>query len=299
MSMKVQSKLNSDNWWGQTYHGFGRWLFLLLVLGAAVGLAAGWVRLAAAQQAGSAPAAISALPAAGPAVLIKDIAPGEEPWTPGFPGDFITVGGVTYFNAQNHLGSELWRTDGTTAGTWMVKDIWPGKESSYPMSFHELNGWLLFWANDGTHGAELWRSDGTPEGTTLVKDMDPGADSIDEASGVIFNGALYFRGYDSLTGIELWRTDGTAEGTILVKDIWPGGGNFYNANFLAVANGKLFIFADDGVNGYELWVSDGTTAGTTLLKDIYPGPNGSWPSDLMAVGNLLLFVAEDGVNEGA
>ncbi len=281
---------------------FNRSLFLLLAVTAALSLAATWVGLAVAQQVEAAapvqPPVTAKLPASGPAALVKDIAPGDDPLSNSWPNNFLTVGGITYFAAGNDLGTELWRTDGTAEGTWMVKDIWPGVGKSYPGAFYELNGWLLFWADDGDHGQELWRSDGTPEGTTLVKDLDPGGDgySLGFANSAIFDGLLYFGGYDSLTGVELWRTDGTPEGTTLVKDIEPGGGNFYNIRNLAVANGKLFFTADDGLHGIELWVSDGTAAGTTLLMDIYPVAESSWPSNLITAGNLLFFTANDGVH---
>jgi ELWxxDGT repeat protein len=43
------------------------------------------------------------------------------------PAPFVTIGATTYFNATDAAaGSELWRTDGTTAGTTLVKDIDPG-----------------------------------------------------------------------------------------------------------------------------------------------------------------------------
>jgi ELWxxDGT repeat protein len=37
------------------------------------------------------------------------------------------VDGVLYFNLQDSTsGTELWKSNGTAAGTSMVKDIWPG-----------------------------------------------------------------------------------------------------------------------------------------------------------------------------
>src|SRR5262245_22589756 len=43
------------------------------------------------------------------------------------PGQFLAIGGVTYFSASDGIhGVELWRTNGTAAGTAMLKDINPG-----------------------------------------------------------------------------------------------------------------------------------------------------------------------------
>ena len=70
-------------------------------------------------------------------------------------------------------GSELWRSDGTRAGTVLVKDIHPGEYGGGLSSLVGVGG-RLFFAADGRHPrAELWRSDGTRAGTVLVKDIHP------------------------------------------------------------------------------------------------------------------------------
>ena len=66
---------------------------------------------------------------------------------------------------------ELWKSDGTAAGTVMVKDINPGSGNSAPLSLTNVNGKLYFAANDGADGDELWKSDGTAAGTLMVKDI--------------------------------------------------------------------------------------------------------------------------------
>ncbi len=68
-------------------------------------------------------------------------------------------------------GSELWKSDGTSAGTVLVCDIRPGASSASPSSLTDVNGTLYFQANDGTNGSELWKSDGTSAGTVLVRDI--------------------------------------------------------------------------------------------------------------------------------
>ncbi|MFP2913773.1 hypothetical protein ACLESD_54090, partial [Pyxidicoccus sp. 3LFB2] len=68
---------------------------------------------------------------------------------------------------------ELWKSDGTEAGTVRVKDIVPGPSSSSPQGLVVMNGALYFNAWDATTGSELWRSDGTEAGTVRVKDIYP------------------------------------------------------------------------------------------------------------------------------
>src|SRR5207248_995546 len=69
---------------------------------------------------------------------------------------------------MDDTGTELWRTDGTDAGTYMVTDLYPGRLGSNPRNLTECNGTLYFEAETPQQGIELWRSDGTAAGTVLV-----------------------------------------------------------------------------------------------------------------------------------
>ena len=85
--------------------------------------------------------------------------------------------GALYFSANDRThGYELWRSDGTEAGTVIVKDIYPGRDWSEPASLTDVGDTLYFDAYDGIHGHELWTSDGTAAGTVMVKDIYPGKD---------------------------------------------------------------------------------------------------------------------------
>jgi ELWxxDGT repeat protein len=212
------------------------------------------------------------------------------------PANFVDVNGTLFFSAQDGVsGEELWKSDGTSAGTVLVKDIFPGAQDSQPLELTNVNGTLFFDANDGVSGQELWKSDGTSAGTVLVKDIFPGAIHSAPFNLTNVNGTLFFDANDGVSSYELWKSDGTSAGTLLVKDIYPGA-NGSNPSFLTNVNGILFFAADDGANGQELWKSDGTSAGTVSVKDIDPGANGSNPSFLTNVNGTLFFAANDGVN---
>jgi ELWxxDGT repeat protein len=210
------------------------------------------------------------------------------------------VGNLFYYaNLDPVAGRELWKTDGTPAGTTRVTDINPGVLSSNPQVLAALGSTVFFAAFNPTTGRELWKSDGTPAGTALVKDLTPGADSTFFLGNfTAVGGTLFFSANADGAGTELWKTDGTAAGTALVKDIRPGNSPYgypYSSypGDLTAAGGVLFFSADDGEHGRELWKSDGTAAGTVLVKDIRPGIGWSAPQNLTNVNGTLFFTAEN------
>ena len=241
---------------------------------------------------------------AGGTVLVKDIdfRPGGSSSSPRF---LTNVNGTLFFSAEffafddvGSTGRELWKSDGTAAGTMLVKDIWPGSRRSSPRELTNVNGTLFFVADDGVTGAELWKSDGTLAGTMLVKGIFPGVgfETLFPRELTNVNGTLFFSAHDSVSGFELWKSDGTAAGTMLVKDILPGGGSS-SPELLTNVNGTLFFVARGlGSAGRELWKSDGTLAGTILVKDIRPGFGSSTPRELTNVNGTLFFSATDSVS---
>src|SRR5690606_17210362 len=132
--------------------------------------------------------------------------------------NFKLFNGQGYFTASDGVnGNELWKTDGTTSGTMMVKDINPSGDS-YASNLTALDDKLFFSADNGTDDIELWYTDGV--GTMMVKNINPNGSS-NPANFVEFNGKIYFSANDDVNGAELWVSDGTAAGTVLVKDIYP------------------------------------------------------------------------------
>ncbi len=92
--------------------------------------------------------------------------------------------GTLFFSAADGVhGRELWKSDGSSKGTVMVKDIQPGGSSS-PWSLTNVAGTLYFTAAADAHQAhELWESDGTKSGTTLVPGVAPEGESPDRLTG--------------------------------------------------------------------------------------------------------------------
>ena len=200
--------------------------------------------------------------------------------------DSASVGAVKLFAASDALhGVELWRSDGTDTGTYLVADIWPGMSGSIPTSFVAVYGKVFFSANDGAHGSELWASDGTAWGTNMVSDIAPGLTGSNPAYLTAMNGLLYFAANDGVSGTELWCSDGSAAGTRRVSDINPGAGSS-SPQQLVDYNGYLYFFATNGAGPPALWRSDGTAAGTVPVSNLA----GSTPLQMSVMdGRLHIF----------
>lgn len=231
------------------------------------------------------------------AVLLKDINTSTT-GVPSAPTKGVWMGSNYYFTANDGVnGTELWKTDGTTANTVMVKDINIGNGSSTPGNLVVVGSTLFFAANDGINGTELWKTDGTAAGTVLVKDIQPGPNNSNPSGMVQMGSLLVFNANDDVNGGELWKSDGTTAGTVIIKQIIPGyiGSGI---NRVISTGTKVYFSASDNTNGnYELYKTDGTAAGTVLVKEINPstlvagivGSTFTW-------GETLYFTGNDGTN---
>ena len=86
---------------------------------------------------------------------------------------------MLFFIANDGIrGEELWKSDGTAAGTVLVRDIVSGIGGSLPSNLVNVSGTLYFTAANSVGGRELWKSNGTAAGTVRVKDISPGGEQL-------------------------------------------------------------------------------------------------------------------------
>src|SRR5262249_35204167 len=157
----------------------------------------------------------------------------------GMPTDLTALNDSTLLFAGDDgsgHGEELWKSDGTAAGTKMVADVNPGPAGALfdesaqanpsaavgePGAFTVAGGVAYFSADNGSAGQELWKSDGTASGTVLVKNIASGSANSSPQSLTDVNGAVYFVAHDGSDANQLWKTDGTSGGTSLVQSFTP------------------------------------------------------------------------------
>ena len=206
------------------------------------------------------------------------------------PAYFTPFKGRVFFRADDgDRGSELWATDGTAAGTVLVKDISDESNvSSLVWNLTVVGDTLFFTADDGVHGMALWKTDGTPEGTVLVRDIWPGEGYSNISDPVACNGVLYFTADSPNYGYELWRSDGTESGTYMVRDLYPGPSSGRPVN-TCVVNDRLIFQAWSQGQGMAVWVSDGTAAGTVRLTGGGTAFDIPAPSHLIAAGDHTAY----------
>ena len=229
--------------------------------------------------------------ALGTPTLVLDIKPGSGD---GYPQNLLPVGDELYCSARNFTnGIEPWVSDGTAAGTVLLKDVCAGacsgifdNPSQFPTAI-QVGPIVYFVANNGT-GARLWRTDGTDVGTTLVY---TGASMVGDLEDV--GGTVYFLGVPTGFGTAfLFMSDGTGGGTSQVSNLVTVAGELTNVN------GTLFFVGSGGGVGQELWKSDGTLGGTAYVKDLSPESSNSYFQFLTAVGGMLFCVGTTDLGSG-
>lgn len=209
-----------------------------------------------------------------------------------FPRQFFSFNNDIYFLANTQeTGTEIWKSDGTSGATSLLKDIKIGAGSSFISKFIEHNGKMYFIADDGIYANQLWVTDGTTHGTKRVtRNISAPADQITS------NGEFIFYLKKSGAFLQVWKTDGTEAGTFMVKGDIPSVNQPAN---LTSASGLVFFSAQDPTSSNtKVWRSDGTEAGTFPVISNIDG-NGAesggtaHPYPFFEYNGTMYFIARD------
>lgn len=217
--------------------------------------------------------------------------------------------GIGYFRFSDvEFGRELWRSDGTEAGTFRLSDTPEERPNSFtivPIVAGATK--VFFWALTSRFGHEfdIYESDGTMAGTRLLPATGRGSTwaagtSVVPATMTTIGDTVFFPAWDDEHGDEPWiRSNGN---TRMIANVEPEDAGSGNPVDLFASSERVFLHSDLDGRDYGVWSSDGTGAGTHLLFDVNE-PH-ERPVPRAAVGNIVYLTHQrrlwksDGTPEG-
>ena len=224
-------------------------------------------------------------------------------------GDSFQPSGPFVFSANSEgSGYEVWRSDGSSAGTHRLADLVDGSISSNPFSFQSWNGKVYFTADDRRVGRELYATDGTVAGTARVRDLRGDPDGSRPSDFVEIRGRLLFLAdatnpgqlspygnpTDYVPAGDLFTVVGDRAVPLLERRRARGLTRIGDRAFFVARNlppGEL-----DWTFDFEPWITDGTPGGTHLLAAIADGAQRSYARDAVLIptprGDRILFFAD-------
>lgn len=210
-------------------------------------------------------------------------------------GPFTIIGDTFYFVMYDTArGLELWKSNGTAAGTVLVKDIVPGADGSSPYSLFAVGNTLYFSAITPGQGAELWKSNGTAAGTVLVKDIEPGPGNSHATALAASGNKLFF----SVLGNSLWTSTGTAGSTVRLFDFGANGSSLVQVR---AVGGRLlcFVMRPSMGYGYDVVSVNPTLKTAEVLMSIVTSPTSGSPdvSEMVSYGNGVAFMSRSRIND--
>ena len=252
--------------------------------------------------------------------LLKDVREGE---------DDSCVSGTCYvmeFSSKLIIslddgihGREWWITDGTEAGTKLLKDRLPGPDGGGHkiLAYKQWGDKLLFFPvmPGSSRSCELWVTDGTSEGTQPVYSFPEYPDETCTAEihvqyPIEHQGLLYFSTsyrYQSLYDEgdhgrtnHLWSTDGTTTGTVQLLEFDDS--RSYSDIDLKMVNDQFYFFRSYRGDHYELHRWDPVSHTQQLVSENCRGEsvevNGTMYFEYFVDGHGWELGRSDGTPEG-
>ena len=182
--------------------------------------------------------------------MVKDIWPGRGG---SFPRYLTDVGGTLFFSAHDGThGHELWRSDGTEAGTVMVRTSGRGGRVRSPPPHRRRGHPVLHGRRRHARARAVEDATGPSRdrhGEGHLAGIEDGSvpDTLTDVGGT-----LYFAADDGTHGRELWKIrrdrgrDRDGEGHL-------AGSAGPSPDYLTDVGGTLYFTANDGTHGRELW----------------------------------------------
>lgn len=120
------------------------------------------------------------------------------------PENFLEINGVLYFSASDSTNnSELWRSDGTAAGTYKVREINPrggqtgGSNGGNPRFLYNADGILYFVADMRSGESTPW----------LVTNLNPGEAPSSPSTFRVTGNTMFMFADNGTSGQEVFRVN--------------------------------------------------------------------------------------------
>ncbi|MGZ3885431.1 MAG: ELWxxDGT repeat protein, partial [Bacteroidia bacterium] len=172
------------------------------------------------------------------------------------PSGIYATSTMLYLSASDATnGCEVWTSDGTTAGTVLLKDINTGAASGATLAttfLSDASGTIYFAATDGVAGLELWKTNGSAAGTMLAADINAGSGSSSPANMITSANILYFSANNSTTGTEPYKFGAVGAG---VNEVYTD-------------NGSLLIYPNPSSSTIHVMMSGNTAYDLSVFSAV-------------------------------
>lgn len=208
------------------------------------------------------------------------------------PGNFKPIGNLLFYVIPHQdFGEELWRTDGTFDGTFLIGDVNPGNYSSDADEFTLFDGKYWFAATDTEHGRELWVSDDTPYGAEIFDDIITGPESSSPANLTVLDNRLHFT-TNSNNNVELWETNGSLAGTMSISVIDVPNASDEKPLFMGAFNDNLYLLIrSETIKAAYLYLIDPQNPQPTLLSSFSSTSESYAPDNFIEFNGKVIFTA--------
>jgi ELWxxDGT repeat protein len=213
----------------------------------------------------------------------------------------VAIGDTTYFTARaGGSSAQLWKTDGTTAGTALVKDFVPENANSQIEAIRKVGSTAVAVVHNGAaQRHELWTSDGTTAGTAQITLPTGMTFSDPRVNTTTLGNTFAFIGYQGVGPAQLWTLDLTT-GSVTQADTRSGDATQASP---VVADGVLYyqtITAGAGGDQYELTylAADGTPTPISTTGSPGGDPVQTSADPLMVGGDGMVYYLDPSGNLG-
>lgn len=200
----------------------------------------------------------------------------------------------------NTIYSEVWSTDGTTAGTVRLLSATRTEQNTPRRAIENVVAttsrvWMLM--DDGVLGPELYTTDGTPEGTRRLTSTLPLWSELTQISlyprGDLLAMRVTGRNATGPRPNSFWISDGTVAGTRSLLS--TSALTALHGGLLSVVGATLYFSHEDVAEGEELYTY-GLSAGALIQRSLNPGSSSSYPREGLPAGQRLFFTAVNSSN---